>query len=144
MPGRTTVAETADRDANHALRARFDDVYGQYHRLRSGMDEIQRQLATMQVSAESADGLVRATVGARGQLIDLRLDRRIYRETDEVALARSIVATVQQAAAQTTRQVEELMAAYLPAESGPMRFLKDNDFGSLLSRSDAIMDAADE
>ena len=138
------MAETADRDANHALRARFDDVYGQYHRLRSGMDEIQRRLATMQVSAESADGLVRATVGARGQLIDLRLDKRIYRESDEVALSRSIVATVQQAAAQTTQQVEELMAAYLPAESGPMRFLKDNDFGSLLSRSDAIMDGRDE
>jgi len=138
------VAETADRDANHALRARFDDVYGQYHRLRSGMDEIQRRLTTMQVSAESADGLVRATVGARGQLIDLRLDRRIYSESDEGMLGRTIVATVQQAAAQTTQQVEELMAAYLPAESGPMRFLKDNDFGSLLRRSDAIMDAGDE
>lgn len=138
------MAETADRDANHALRARFDDVYGQYHRLRSGMDEIQRRLTTMQVSAESADGLVRATVGARGQLIDLRLDRRIYSESDEGMLGRTIVATVQQAAAQTTQQVEELMAAYLPAESGPMRFLKDNDFGSLLRRSDAIMDAGDE
>ena len=138
------MAETADRDANHALRARFDDVYGQYHRLRSGMDEIQRRLTTMQVSAESADGLVRATVGARGQLIDLRLDRRIYSESDEGTLGRTIVATVQQAAAQTTQQVEELMAAYLPAESGPMRFLKDNDFGSLLRRSDAIMDASDE
>jgi len=138
------VAETADRDANHALRARFDDVYGQYHRLRSGMDEIQRRLTTMQVSAESADGLVRATVGARGQLIDLRLDRRIYSQSDEGTLGRTIVATVQQAAAQTTQQVEELMAAYLPAESGPMRFLKDNDFGSLLRRSDAIMDAGDE
>ena len=138
------MAETADRDANHALRARFDDVYGQYHRLRSGMDEIQRRLTTMQVSAESADGLVRATVGARGQLIDLRLDRRIYSESDEGTLGRTIVATVQQAAAQTTQQVEELMAAYLPAESGPMRFLKDNDFGSLLRRSDAIMDAGDE
>ena len=138
------MAETADRDANHALRARFDDVYGQYHRLRSGMDEIQRRLATMRVSAESADGLVRATVGARGQLIELRLDRRIYAEPDEVALGRSIVATVQQAATQTTQQVEELMAAYLPADSGPLRFLRDNDFGSLLRRSDAIMEARDE
>ena len=138
------MAETADRDANHALRARFDEVYGQYHRLRSGMDEIQRRLATLRVSADSADGLVRATVGARGQLIDLRLDRRIYRENDEVALSRTIVTTVQQAAAQTSREVEELMAAYLPADSGPLSFLRDNDFASLLRRSDAIMDARDE
>jgi hypothetical protein len=31
------------------------------------------------------------------------------------------------------------MAGYLPAESGPMRFLRDDNFGSLLRRQDAIM-----
>jgi DNA-binding protein YbaB len=138
------VADTADRDANHALRARFDEVYGQYQRLRSGLDDIQRRLADMRVSAESADGLVRATVGSRGQLTDLRLDRRAYRLAPD-DLSRTIVDTVQQAAVRTTREVETLMAAYLPADSGPMRFLRDNDFGSLLRRQDQIMrEARDE
>jgi DNA-binding protein YbaB len=138
------VADTADRDANHALRARFDEVYGQYQRLRSGLDDIQRRLADVRVSAESADGLVRATVGSRGQLTDLQLDRRAYRLAPD-DLSRTIVDTVQQAAVRTTREVETLMAAYLPADSGPMRFLRDNDFGSLLRRQDQIMrEARDE
>jgi DNA-binding protein YbaB len=133
----------ADRDANHALRARFDDVYGQYQRLRSGMDDIQQRLAELRVSAESDDGLIRATVGPRGQLIDLHLDRRIYRDMDAGALARTIVATTEKAAAQVAEQVQQMMAGYLPADSGPMQFIRDNNFGSLLRRQDAIMREAD-
>jgi len=137
------VADMADRDANHALRARFDDVVGQYQRLRSGMDDMQRRLAELQISAESDDGLIRATVGPRGQLIDLRLDRRIYRDMDAAELSRKIVTTTEQAAAQMAEQVQQMMAGYLPADSGPMQFIKDNDFGSLLRRQDAIMREAD-
>lgn len=137
------MADMADRDANHALRARFDDVVGQYQRLRSGMDDMQRRLAELQISAESDDGLIRATVGPRGQLIDLRLDRRIYRDMDAGELSRKIVTTTEQAAAQMAEQVQQMMAGYLPADSGPMQFIKDNDFGSLLRRQDAIMREAD-
>lgn len=137
------MPDRADRDANHALRARFDDVYGQYQRLRSGMDDIQRRLAELQVSADSEDGLIRATVGPRGQLLDLRLDRRIYRDMDAAELGRRIVATVDKAASKAATEVEQLMAGYLPADSGPMRFLKDNNLGSLLRRQDAIMREAD-
>lgn len=133
------MAETADRDANHALRARFDDVFGQYQRLRSGLDEVQAKLAEMRVSARSADGLITATVDARGQLADLRLDRRVYRETDPDRLGRDILATVREATAKATDGVRDLMADYLPAESGAMRFVRDNDFGSLLRRQDEIM-----
>ena len=137
------MADMANRDANHALRARFDDVLGQYQRLRSGMDDMQRRLAELQISAESDDGLIRATVGPRGQLIDLRLDRRIYRDMDAGELSRKIVTTTEQAAAQMAEQVQQMMAGYLPADSGPMQFIKDNDFGSLLRRQDAIMREAD-
>ena len=138
------MADMADRDANHALRARFDDVFGQYQRLRSGMDDLQQRLAALQVSAESEDGLIRATVGPRGQLIDLRLDRRIYRDMDAAELGRKIVATTEKAAAQVAEQVQQMMAGYLPADSGPMQFIKDNNFGSLLRRQDAIMREADD
>ena len=137
------MADMANRDANHALRARFDDVFGQYQRLRSGMDDMQQRLAELRVSAESEDGLIRATVGPRGQLIDLRLDRRIYRDMDAGELSRKIVTTTEQASAQMAEQVQQMMAGYLPADSGPMQFIKDNDFGSLLRRQDAIMREAD-
>jgi DNA-binding protein YbaB len=131
------VAETADRDANQPLRDRLAEVSGQYARLRSDLDDLQRHIAAVRVSASSADGSVRVTVGPRGQLVDLVLDRGRSRELDDERLARTIVATVQEAAAQTAGRVEELVAGYLPADSGAIRFLRDNDFGSLLGRTDA-------
>jgi DNA-binding protein YbaB len=134
--GVSTVAETADRGANQALRDRLAEVYGQYAQLRSDLDDLQRRLAALRVSAASADGVVRATVGPRGQLIALSLDLSSYRDPDDERLAQTIVATVQEAAAQTPGRVEELMAGYLPADSGTMRFLRDNDLGSLLGRTD--------
>ena len=86
------MAETADRDANHALRDRLADVYGRYERLQSDMDDLQRRLAALRVSAVSTDGHVRATVDPRGQLIELELDPRAYPGIDTDQLARSIVA----------------------------------------------------
>lgn len=60
------MTESVDRDANRALRARFDEVYGQYQRIRSGLDELQVKLAELRVTERSDDGQVIATVGARG------------------------------------------------------------------------------
>ena len=133
------MSETADRDANRALREQLSDVYGQYEQLRTHLDELPQRLASMQVSAASANGLVQATVGARGQLIDLRIDHASYRTVDADDLAQTIVATVREAADRTTGEVEALLAGYLPPDSGTMRFLRDNDFASLLGRADSVM-----
>ncbi|AGL21682.1 YbaB/EbfC family nucleoid-associated protein [Actinoplanes sp. N902-109] len=133
------MAETADRDANHALRARFDDIYGQYQRLRSGMDDMQRTLGSLQATVQSDDGFVRATVGPRGQLIGLHLDPAVYRELEPDELADLIVAVTAAAVAKASAEIERLMSGLLPAGSGAMSFLKDGDFGALLSRQDEIM-----
>jgi DNA-binding protein YbaB len=133
------VAHTADRDANRALRARFDEVFGQYQRLRSGMDELQRKLAALQVTAESSDGQVRATVGPRGQLVKLTLDPMIYRDGDPDVLARKITETVQRATELSADEVQRLVGDYLPAGSAAVDYLKDNSFATLLRRQDAMM-----
>jgi DNA-binding protein YbaB len=135
------VSETADRDANRALREQLSDVYGQYEQLRTHLDELPQRLASMQVSAASPNGLVRATVGARGQLIDLRIDHASYRTVDADDLAQTIVATVREAVDRTAGEVEALLSGYLPPDSGTMRFLRDNDFASLLGRADSVMRA---
>ena len=138
------MAQTADREANRALRARFDEVYGQYERLRAGLDELRQRLATLRVTERSADGQVTATVGPRGQLIKLELDPRIYRDHDVDALAAKIIATVDKAVASATAAVQDLVGGYLPAGSGAVDFLKDGDFGSLLRRGDAALRAEAE
>lgn len=138
------MAQTADRDANRALRARFDEVYENYQRLRSGMDELQAKLASLQVTAESPDGRVKATVGPRGQLVKLTLDPRIYREGDAEALARKITKTVQDATNRVVDQVQQLVSGYLPQGSAAVDYLKDNNFATLMRRHDAVMREANE
>ncbi|MFI6226335.1 YbaB/EbfC family nucleoid-associated protein [Micromonospora echinospora] len=128
-----------DRDANRALRARFDEVHGQYQQLRSGLDELQARLAELRVTERSDDGQVTATVGARGQLISLDLHPSVYQGRDARALGRKITATVQKATAAATASTQELVAGYLPAGSGAPDFLRSGDFGSLLRRADTIM-----
>ena len=125
------MADTADRDANQALRARFDEVASQYRRLRSGLDDLQQQLGALRVSATSRDGTVTATVDSRGHLVDLKL-----RKSPSAAV---VLSTVRAATEQSSAQVRDLMSAVLPAESGAMRYMRDGDLGSLLRRSDEAL-----
>jgi DNA-binding protein YbaB len=110
------VAETADRAADQSLRNDLQDVYGRYEELRSGVDELQRSLATMQVSAESEDGAVQATVDADGRLVDLRLNPQACREWSTETLARVIVETVQHASAGKSHQIEQLVTHHRAAD----------------------------
>ncbi|WP_328463929.1 YbaB/EbfC family nucleoid-associated protein [Actinoplanes sp. NBC_00393] len=110
------MTETADPAANQALRNDLEDVYGRYEELRSGVDELQRSLATMQVSVASPDGVVRATVDADGKLVDLQLNQQACREWNAETLARVIVETVQQASAGTSRQIEKLVTNHRSPE----------------------------
>lgn len=112
------MTETADRAADQSLRNDLENVYGRYEELRSGVDELQRSLATMQVSAESEEGAVRATVDSDGKLVDLRLDKQACREWDVETLARTIVETVQHATAGTTRHIEQLVTNHRPPNDG--------------------------
>ncbi|XVV12754.1 YbaB/EbfC family nucleoid-associated protein [Actinoplanes sp. CA-131856] len=133
------MATTANRDANRDLRNRLEEIHGRYARLRSDLDALQHRLESLRVTAASPDGLVRVTVGPRGELVDLRLTRRTTRNMDSEYVSRTIVATVHSAAEKARHQVKSLMADYLPAGSGSLRYLDDNDLGSLLGRSDEIV-----
>ena len=110
------MTEIADRAADQSLRTDLQDVYGRYEELRSGVDELQRSLASMQVSAESEDGAVQATVDSDGRLVDLRLSPQACREWSTETLARVIVETVQNASAGKVRQIEQLVTNHRSAE----------------------------
>ncbi|MCK2242829.1 MULTISPECIES: YbaB/EbfC family nucleoid-associated protein [unclassified Crossiella] len=65
-----------------------------------------RELAdTVTGAADSADGLITATVSARGELLDLWLDQRIYRTSDSARLAVQITGTVREAARRARARV---------------------------------------
>ncbi|MEW2593140.1 YbaB/EbfC family nucleoid-associated protein [Micromonospora aurantiaca] len=133
------MAESADRDANRALRARFDEVYGQYQRLRSGLDELQTKLADLRVTERSDDGQVTAIVGARGELISVEVSPAAFHDRDARALSRKITETVLRASTAATTATRELVAGYLPPGSPSVEFLRTHDFGALLGRADSVL-----
>ncbi|MEU5562232.1 YbaB/EbfC family nucleoid-associated protein [Micromonospora musae] len=133
------MAEEADRSTNHPLRVRFDEIHGQYQRLRSGLDELRERLADLRVTERSADGRVTATVGARGEVITVELSSAVYGDRDAAALSRTITETVRRASTRANAATRELVAGYLPAGAGSMDFLRTGDFGALLDRADAVL-----
>ncbi|MFG1607069.1 YbaB/EbfC family nucleoid-associated protein [Actinoplanes sp. NPDC049265] len=122
------MADTADRDANQALRARFEEVSGQVRQVRSGLADLQKRLAEVRVSVTSRDGQVTATVDSRGHLADLEL-----RKNPSASL---IVSTVRAAAASAQRQVRDMMAEVFPPTSRAVKYLDDGDLPSLVRDPD--------
>lgn len=133
------MVERVDRDANRALRARFDEVHDQYQRLRSGLDELQGRLAQLRVTERSEDGQVTVVAGARGEIVSVDVHPSVFKDRDAKALSRKITATTHRAAAAAVAATQDLVAGYLPAGSGSMEFLRTGDFGDLLGRADAVM-----
>lgn len=97
-----------------AMQAQIESLDGQLARMQAGHAELQRQLRELRVSVSSADGLVTATVDARGQVVRIELDPRIYQRPDSRRLAATIAATIQQAAREASEQVAELLRPFVP------------------------------
>ncbi|MBO4207077.1 YbaB/EbfC family nucleoid-associated protein [Micromonospora echinofusca] len=138
------MTESADRDVNQHLRERFAEVHSQYQQLRSGLDDLQEQLAALRVTERSADGLVDVVVGPRGQVISVTLHPGVQRERDVNRLSRTITETIHRATMAATAATQRLVAGYLPAGSGALDYLREGNFGSLLRRSDAVLGGESE
>ncbi|WAL67848.1 YbaB/EbfC family nucleoid-associated protein [Amycolatopsis cynarae] len=95
------------------------DQYGDYEQMAAEVRAAQQRMAEIRVTAESEDGLISATVGASGQLIELRLDPRIYRAPDSAGLAEAITDTVHEAAKGAQEEGFEILARYLPTDATP-------------------------
>lgn len=130
---------TVDRDANAPLRARFDEVHARYTHLRENVGELQRQLEGLEVALSSADGMVGVVVGARGQLLRLKLHERAYAAHRPEKLAELITATTRRAEQAAAEAMAELVGRVVPAETGLPELLRRNDLGALLRRHDDTM-----
>lgn len=96
------------------MKARVDELMGEFQRLRAGADELQQKIKAVSVTVRSDDNYVTVTVNARGELLDLDLDPRIYRRPDSKALAETIASTIRRASAEAADQVAELCKPLLP------------------------------
>ncbi|MCC8246415.1 YbaB/EbfC family nucleoid-associated protein [Saccharothrix luteola] len=79
---------------------------------------LREHVRTTTATAHSDDGLVTATAGGLGQLLDLRLHPRVHRTTDSRLLAARITETARAAADQARAHVAARLDALL-AEREP-------------------------
>ncbi|MFG1922442.1 YbaB/EbfC family nucleoid-associated protein [Cryptosporangium sp. NPDC048952] len=67
-------------------------------------------------TAWSKDGMVKAVVGARGHLLELDLDPRVYRTPNSKALAATILSTVRAATDDVLQQTGAILDRSVPAD----------------------------
>jgi DNA-binding protein YbaB len=116
--GATETATNVPAEGGTMTRGEFDRV-GDEARL-GRLEELDRETRRIRDAvtgttgtAESPDGLVEATVGVYGELVELDLDARIYRTQDAAALSEQIRAAVNAAYESAQEQVRTDLARYL-------------------------------
>jgi DNA-binding protein YbaB len=90
------------------------DYESQHEQLRINLESLQQSLEEVAETAHSSDGLIAATIGARGELKELVLDPRIYRTTDATALATAITETIHAATEAVATRMMEIAEPLLP------------------------------
>src|SRR5262249_21987043 len=96
------------------IHAYADELEKRFRRLQEEGPKLQERARSLQVTEKSGDGLIAATVGARGELIRLDIDPRIYRRPDARALADDITETIKKAGAKGRGECGELFATLCP------------------------------
>jgi DNA-binding protein YbaB len=98
------------------LQAYTDELQARFMRLQSEALSLNQRALAVEVTEKSADGLVSATVGARGDLVRLDLDPRVFRHPDARGLADTITDTIHRATATALDQVMAIFDSIVPAD----------------------------
>jgi DNA-binding protein YbaB len=109
------------------MRAYAEELEKRFWRLQEEGPKLQQRARALQITEKSPDGLISATVGARGELIRLDIDPRIYRRPDARALADTITETVTKAGTKAREAVVDLFAAVVPREQMEVQLSGDLD-----------------
>jgi len=127
-----------DRPDWSVVRSMIDDL----HRARNNLAASQQRILKIKGEAWSDDRLIKAVVGPRGQLTDLEIDPRVYRNPNSKALAASILATVRAAVDDALRQTREVRDELVPKD---LRALAEGRRGErdLLTTHDADLEDSD-
>jgi len=108
--------EPTGRPDAAGLAAFAEGLRQTFTRMTEQAPALHAQARAVQVTRSSDDGLVTVTVGARGELVQLDIDPRVYRRPDSRALADAIVTTVRRAAQEAQERVLEIFAPIVPRE----------------------------
>ncbi|MFI5736306.1 YbaB/EbfC family nucleoid-associated protein [Kribbella sp. NPDC051587] len=96
-----------ERTGAEARLGQLEDLERETRRLRSAVDDTTG-------FAESSDGLVEATVGVYGELVELVIDPLVFRFQDAEALAEEIRGAVNRAQNEAQQKIRRQVVEYLP------------------------------
>lgn len=125
-----------------AMRAQADELMARFERMRSGLGDLQQQLKAVTATVTSEDGLVKATVGPRGQVIRVEFDPRIYRRPNSKELSITVTETIRKAAEQAMARVEELCRPFVP--DAQFQAYMDNDLEGIFRQLDSELPGGDD
>ncbi|MGH8964866.1 MAG: YbaB/EbfC family nucleoid-associated protein [Actinomycetes bacterium] len=95
---------------NAAMRRQVDSLLDGLNRQTEALKSVQAQAGEVTSQATSADGLVTVTVNAAGIVTDVQFAPSAFDRGTPDKLARSVVAVIQQAAADVQRKVDAVLA----------------------------------
>lgn len=104
------------QDEIAGLQAYADSLKSTFETMVKEAPAIQENARRIQVTETSPDGLISVTVGARGELVRLDIDPRVYRRPDSRELADTIVETIHAASEKAKEQVIEMFEPIIPRE----------------------------
>ncbi len=85
-----------------------------YQGLKKSLTGVQRGLEDIKGNARSHDGMITATVSGRGELLELDIDSRVFRDSNGRKLSEEVLSTVRRAAKDAAVQTAELSKSLLP------------------------------
>lgn len=101
------------------LSGKRAELTAAYERRLAQIRELQKRAGQVTATARSRNGLISVTVGASGQLLDLKLDPGVYNSLPPQRLAAAVKELAKKAAADAAEQVQEVMEPVLPPGGMP-------------------------
>lgn len=105
------------------------------------LDETQRRINRITGTGWSPDRLVKAVVGPRGQLVDLEIDPRVFRNPDSRGLADAILVAARNAVTDANGKTTEIVDQAVPAHLRRGPFGAEDSLGGVIARHDADLTA---
>ncbi|HEY4020028.1 MAG TPA: YbaB/EbfC family nucleoid-associated protein [Pseudonocardiaceae bacterium] len=94
-----------------------------YRRTREQLADVHKALLAVKESITNPDGLVTATVGPQGNLLNLVISDAAYQHYRATELAKEVVRTTAAAAARAADRAGAILRRVLPADSDPAALL---------------------
>ena len=122
-----------------------EKMMADYHRQLEQLAEHQRKMQEITATTTSPRKQVSVTLGAQGQLLDLKFPTDAYRDMAPMELANLIAETFNAARVQVMQQQRELMMANAPMGMDLSKMFGENaDLGKVLPRDPIMTDEVRE